>query len=239
MIISIITKNNMNKKTFSIGEALSFGWKKTTENIFFFARVAFFTIIIGFILEITAEIVFEFDSLLGLALHVISIIVTTFLYLGIMRIALNVYDNKKVSISDLFSQFNVLLPAMIAVIISIIAIAVGLIALIIPGIFILFRIYFAEMIIVDKKMNAIEALKESWRITKGNVLKLLWFAMVLLMVGILGVLALGVGIFVAMPVIWLSLAYAYRKLLEAHSSKDTEEERITEEETEKNTEEEK
>lgn len=214
----------MKTRTFSIGEAVSFGWKKQQENLWFFAGVTLFVVVLSLAFSAVNDYLSETDYIAGAVTSIITNIIRIFIGLGAMRIALNAYDNKKLQFSDLFSQQSVLLSAIGAVVISTILTVTGLILLIIPGIWILCRLYFTEAIIVHKKMGSIDALKESWRLTEKNSLRIFGFLIVLLGINILGALAFMIGLLVSIPVTTLAIIHAYRNLSGSENKEDLNEE---------------
>lgn len=92
------------------------------------------------------------------------------------------------------------------------AVFVGLILLIIPGIIVALAFMFAPYLVVEKKLWPIESLKESARITKGYRWKLFLLCLALIGINILGLLALVVGLLVSFPVSMFALVHAYRTL---------------------------
>ena len=86
----------------------------------------------------------------------------------------------------------------------------GLILFIVPGIIAALTFGLAPYIVIDKGLGPIAALKESARITKGNRLRFLALSGATTLIMLLGILALFVGVFVAMPVIMLATIAAYR-----------------------------
>ena len=86
------------------------------------------------------------------------------------------------------------------------AIVAGLILLVVPGIIIACRLAFVSYLIIDRKMEAIEALRTSWAMTRGHGWTI--FAMSLLVIPIVigGLIALLVGIFIA--IMWICAAFA-------------------------------
>ncbi len=74
------------------------------------------------------------------------------------------------------------------------------------------RLMFVQYLVVDKELGPVAAVKGSFAITKGHVMSLLGFGVMSFLVAILGVLALVVGLFAAIPVISLATVYVYRKI---------------------------
>jgi uncharacterized membrane protein len=85
-------------------------------------------------------------------------------------------------------------------------VVLGLFALIIPGIIIGCRLAFVSYIIMDKKLDPIEAVEMSWRLTRGHGWTIFFMGFVSIFIVIFGLLMLIVGIFPAF--IWISSSFA-------------------------------
>jgi uncharacterized membrane protein len=72
---------------------------------------------------------------------------------------------------------------------------------------------FVIPLIVDKDLDISEAMKQSTSLTRGIKWPLLGFILVSFGIFILGALLFGVGILVAIPIIWLANINLYRSLL--------------------------
>ncbi|MFZ2152200.1 MAG: glycerophosphoryl diester phosphodiesterase membrane domain-containing protein [Minisyncoccia bacterium] len=94
-------------------------------------------------------------------------------------------------------------------------IAFGVVALvaIVGFIYINMRLMFATYLIVDTNTEVIAALKQSWQLTRGEVWTIVKLALLSMLVAILGVLALLVGLLVAIPVIAFAYAHLYLALV--------------------------
>ncbi|MCG2842521.1 glycerophosphoryl diester phosphodiesterase membrane domain-containing protein [Sandaracinobacter sp. RS1-74] len=92
---------------------------------------------------------------------------------------------------------RLLLPAMAVVLMQGIAIFVGLLLLIVPGLWLLARFSVALPTVSVGPHDPLEALKESWRLTEGYALKILG-ALLILTLGMFilyfGILAIGVAV---------------------------------------------
>jgi len=85
-------------------------------------------------------------------------------------------------------------------------VVLGLFALIIPGIIIGCRLIFVSYIMMDKKLDPIEAVELSWKLTKGHGWKIFFMGFVSIFIIIFGLCMLIVGIFPA--IIWVSSSFA-------------------------------
>lgn len=85
-------------------------------------------------------------------------------------------------------------------------IMLGMIALFVPGIIIACRLAFVGYLVMDKKMDPISAVEESWRMTRGYGWTIFAMAIVSFFILIGGICLLIVGIFPA--IIWVSSSFA-------------------------------
>ena len=82
----------------------------------------------------------------------------------------------------------------------------GLFALIIPGIIIGCRLVFVSYIIMDKKLDPIEAIERSWKLTKGHGWTIFFIGFTSIFIVLFGLLLFIVGIFPA--IMWVESAFA-------------------------------
>ncbi|MEI6049492.1 MAG: hypothetical protein WCS03_11385 [Bacteroidota bacterium] len=85
-------------------------------------------------------------------------------------------------------------------------VVLGLFALIIPGIIIGCRLAFVSYIIMDKKLDPIEAVEMSWKLTRGHGWKIFFMGFVSIFIVLFGLLLVIVGIFPA--IMWISSSFA-------------------------------
>lgn len=213
-----MTSKTMDIKKISKKEALSFGWRKTGKHAAFLLPVMLFLLSISFADEIIQ--IFLENELLIFSLSAIISIFSIFLTMGLINIALIIYDGKKPQFNDLFSCYSLFFRFFVASILYLLIVAGGFILLIIPGIIWGLQFYFVECLVIDKKMGPIEALKKSLEITRGNRANLLLFLLLLVLINIIGFIALFVGLLVTMPVSLLATTFFYRKLLEQKEEKE-------------------
>jgi len=90
----------------------------------------------------------------------------------------------------------------------ILAVALLIVSLVIVGIMFML----APLLVIDKNMNGIEAIKESVRMTEGKRLNILWFLFLCLLLNLVGLVCLIVGVLVTSSVTSLALVKLYRTL---------------------------
>ena len=92
-------------------------------------------------------------------------------------------------------------------------VVLGLFALIVPGIIIACRLAFVSYIIMDKKLDPIEAVELSWKLTRGHGWQIFLMGFVSIFIFIFGLILLIVGVFPAMIWICSSFASLYEAVL--------------------------
>jgi len=153
----------------------------------------------------------------GSTLHqVLNQLLSLFLSIGLTRIGLNLVSGKPISVGMLFGGGRKLLPMLGGYIIFMAAFVVGMVLLIVPGIYIAMRYGQFFYAIVDRDLNIIDSFKYSSSITTNNRMNLFLVVLLYMAMGIAGILALCIGILFAMPVIWLTGVVAYRWLQYGH-----------------------
>ena len=92
-------------------------------------------------------------------------------------------------------------------------IILGMFALIVPGIIIACRLVFVSYIVMDKKLDPIEAVELSWKLTKGHGWQIFLMGFTSFFIVIFGLMLMLVGIFPAIMWICSSFAALYESVL--------------------------
>ncbi|QQR82845.1 hypothetical protein IPJ70_01915 [Candidatus Campbellbacteria bacterium] len=197
----------MNK--LSIKEAFGSAWKIFSTNVWIFVGSTAFIGAVSFISDKISNDKGLFDFIIGLA----TAVLLWWLYIGFIRMAMTAHAGGSISFEMLFGEKGTTLwHYIVAVILSAISVLIGLVLLIVPGIMLQIGLMFVPFLILDKNMQPVAALKESWRLTKGYKWKLFGFLCILILVNIAGILAAFVGLLVSIPLSLLVLTYVYRQL---------------------------
>jgi uncharacterized membrane protein len=114
---------------------------------------------------------------------------------GLIKIFLAFCDGSNPQFSDLFSKTNLFWKFLCAHVIVFVACGIGLVLLVLPGLFLAIRFSFYAPAIADRNLGPIEALKYSWEITAGRFWKLVLFN--LATIGMLFIPAIIIGILVS------------------------------------------
>jgi uncharacterized membrane protein len=199
---------------FSIGEALSNGWHFMKKNFLLFFYIILTLIAVELIIAIGKRI-----GAVGILLVIACFVVMMILKLGVIRIALDTVDKKKVDYRQLFSQPNLFPDYLIGTVLYILIVIGGLILLIVPGIIWAIKFQFYDYYIVDKKMGPFDALKRSAKATYGYKWSLFLFALAIIGINIVGALCLLVGLFATIPTAMIAETWTYRVINDKYEAR--------------------
>jgi uncharacterized membrane protein len=91
-------------------------------------------------------------------------------------------------------------------------VGIGTLLCFIPGLIVGFFSQFYVWFIVDQQMGAFDAIKASFAFVNRNLGTVLIFYLASLAAFFVGALACGIGLLVAVPVVYIAQGYTYRKL---------------------------
>ena len=189
-----------------VGSAYSHAWGRLWK--------CFLELLLIFVVYAVISAVFSIFSGMADNNPVISIIgvfygllVTNPLGYGMNYANLKAAREESVAIKDLFVTFRenywnaVLANLLVGVIV-----AVGFVLVIVPGIIFACKLMFVPYLVVDRKMEVIQAIKESWRMTNGHAWKIFLMGLLAIPIFIAGAICLGVGVIIS--IMWIILAFA-------------------------------
>ena len=114
---------------------------------------------------------------------------------------------EKIEVKDMFSVFERnYWNAVIASLVTTIIVVIGLFMLIVPGIIFACRLAFVPYLVIDEKMEAMEALKASWAMTKGHGWTVFLMGLLAILIVIAGLIVLIFGVLIS--AMWITAAYA-------------------------------
>ncbi len=142
----------------------------------------------------------------GLFTFIYSIFLLNPIKYGVSFAYLRAVRGDRLEVKDMFDVFKNYWNAVLANLLVGVIIVIGIVFLIVPGIIFACKLAFVPYLVVDRKMDVIEAVKESWRMTDGHAWTVFLIALLGIPIGILGLLLFGVGIIFAG--IWIGLAFA-------------------------------
>jgi uncharacterized membrane protein len=197
---------------FSVGDAIGVGWERFTQYPGILIGSLLFVQIISLGLTFLPGLLGDQPALV-LVYNLIALFVLMGLTVGFVQLLISAHDNSHPHFTQLFSGFDKRLLSFFAAALLVgVAVALGLVLLIIPGVYLLLGLFFWQYPIVEDSLGPVEAMKYSWRITKGGRLNLLGFLAVSFFINMVGLVLLGVGLLVSAPTTALATVYIYRQL---------------------------
>lgn len=202
----------MASKSFSIKESISFGWETVKKQpviiLYVLVASAGSQLLDGLLSSMFRDAGDGFTGFIGLVTTLLSFVLS----LGLLRVLLNVYAKKKIAPQNLYEDWRIVGWFILASLLNVVLVIAGLILLIIPGIYVAIRLSMWQYIMIEGEHNPVDAMKKSWKLTEGQVWQLFLLYLTQFALMILGLLALVIGLFVAIPVISLASVYVYKQL---------------------------
>jgi hypothetical protein len=161
MIMKYLTMDRVN---LAFQKALSVAFNTVFDNWRFFLPLMIGLSAISVIMYFAVSLTIGSNLLSEIA----TLIINSVIAFALFKISLNFLDQHKLDRKALFDPGELLLKYIAASLLFWIMVYVGLFLLIVPGIYVLLTYGFYGLVMVDKKLGPIAALKRSAEITKGS-----------------------------------------------------------------------
>jgi len=187
-----------------VGPSYGNGWRQLWKHFLELLLI----IIIAFVISLPSGIGRFGDDfgILGILAIAYGILILGPIEYGVAFAYLKAARGDTLRTKDMFGAFQNYWNAVLANILVDVIVIIGFVLLIVPGIIFACKLVFTPYLIVDRKMEVIEAVKESWRMTGGHAWKVFLIFLLAIPIGIAGLICFGVGIIVA--IMWISIAVA-------------------------------
>lgn len=158
---------------------------------------------------------FVFSSFKVFGLLYYLLLITPFSY-GADWVFLRASRNEEPQFEDFLSGFKKFLFVILSHLLVIGLVGIGFVLLLLPGIYLVCKLIFVPYLIMDKKIDPIQAVKLSFYLSKGYFWTIFGMAIVSFLVIILGLVCMIVGVFAS--IIWVHSAFAilYKAVEELH-----------------------
>jgi uncharacterized membrane protein len=201
---------------FSASAAIRFGWETFKRRPWFFVGSTFLILLAsalcdGFTSGIDAALTgsAENPSIIG---TVINLALGTLISMGATAFYLAAYDNPDTADLSLLWHPRPFWKYLGASLLLSLAVAIGLVLLIVPGVIFGLMFMFTTFIVIERELGPIDAMNASNQLTRGHKWQLLGLVLLLVLINLLGLMALVVGLLVSIPVSTLAFVHAYRVL---------------------------
>jgi hypothetical protein len=142
----------------------------------------------------------------------IGMAVSAPLGVGFFVVAAGLVKGRTPVFQDFFAGFRFFLPLLLLSLVSSVFIVLGFILLIIPGVYLLIGYTFAPLLVVDRGLDFWPAMELSRRTVQGRWFSIVAFVLVLTLINLAGILCLGAGLLVTIPVSLCAWTAAYREI---------------------------
>jgi len=186
-----------------IGSCFSRGWQLVQRHFWLTVGASFLIVLISIVIELIpilgwfAGLVFSFVFWGGV----------DWMFLKLIR-------GEKSGLGDAFAGFSIgFVQLMLASIVSQLLFGVGLLLLILPGIYLLVAwFFFTPLLVMDKRLEFWPAMELSRKVVTRHWWQFFGLLLLQLLVLLAGLIALGVGVFIALPIITAATVYAYEDI---------------------------
>jgi uncharacterized membrane protein len=113
---------------------------------------------------------------------------------------------EKPEFMDIFVFQKNYINVVLARLLSGVIVVIGFVFLIVPGMVFACKLAFVPYLVTDRKMEATEAIRESWRMTTGHAGTIFLMGLIAIPVSLAGIILLGVGFVISL--MWIGLAFA-------------------------------
>ncbi|MEJ2740548.1 MAG: hypothetical protein P8105_12125 [Dehalococcoidia bacterium] len=205
-----------------VGASYGYGWKQLWKHFWMLLLIG----IIVFAISLVASLFTQGISALGglggigagvdvaIAITAISVVfslaysifLTNPLGYGVAFVYLKATRDDQVEVKDMFEAFRCYWDAVLASLLVGLIVIVGIIFLIVPGIIFACKLAFVPYLVIDRKIGAIDSIKESWRMTGGYAWKVFLLYLLGIPIAIAGFICLGIGVIPAS--MWINTALA-------------------------------
>lgn len=207
----------------SVGGAYGHGWRQLWKYFLPLLLIGIITLIIGSgqtFLDILSELGWwaleegDVVGVLGLMLGLwgwflslgYGLLVIAPVNYGVAYAYAKAARNDRVDVMDMFEAFRTYLNAVLANVLVTVIVVIGFFLLIVPGIIFACKLVFTPYLVVDRKMSAIDAIQESWRMTTGHAWTVFFIGLLSIPIVIAGLLCFIVGVVIS--IMWTMMAFA-------------------------------
>lgn len=194
----------------TVGHSYGHAWEVLKKA---FLTLFLITIVMG-IVQIPLSIFEEHHELSFITISILNVFgIAYYLFVagpisyGVNFTFLKAIRGEAFEVQEMFSGFSKnYLNIVLANLLTISIVVFGLFFLIVPGIVFACRLAFVPYLVMDKELDPIKAVEESWRLTKGYGWRVFWLAMLAIPIVVAGLIALIFGVIIS--IIWIQAAFA-------------------------------
>ncbi len=200
--------------SYRVGESISYGWAAYLKNIGPMVLITLVIIAIQALVSLlTSSLIESNDTNIGFVIaQLIVWVVGIVLAMGLIRASIAVTEGRTPTVSMLFETAG-FGNYLVAAVLFGIAVFVGFILFIIPGIIVaVIFMFHGYTIVQNPNTSPIDALKRSAEITKGYRWPLFGLGILLVLINIVGLILCFIGLLFTYGITAIAIAHAYKRL---------------------------
>jgi len=194
----------------SVGDSFGHAWSALWANflpLLIIGMVALLLLAPGSIMgEIGSESEGFVAFYFGLSAFLCHVLLRGPIEYGVKYVYLRAARDQSVSVPDMLEGFRNFANVILANLLVALVVGVGLILFVVPGIVFACKLAFVPYLVVESRMNALDALQESWRMTTGCASQIFLVGVLAIPICIAGLLCLGFGIVIS--IMWIRMTFA-------------------------------
>lgn len=188
--------------TFSATDALSEGWE-------LFKRDAVKFVLYALLIGAISAVLYRLGTFGSVVNNLISPILIGGYFYGYHRVA----TGGQLEFSEFFRSFDKWLPLMVSGILISIGISIGLVLLLIPGLWLALSAFLVTPLIIFRNYDFWPAITTSVKVSQKDIGNFIVLFLILIGINLLGALAFGIGLLVTIPVSIGAIYSTYSKVI--------------------------
>lgn len=193
-----------------ITDAFGYGWRKFMETPGLWLLVSLAAVFAGAVTSWLSRATGQSGG--GVVFGLLQFVITNVVGYTLLVMALHAVNGRPVRLPDYQNEINPMATYLVGTFLYGVGVAFSLIFLIVPGIMFAVAYYFYGLIIVDTGADPLAALREARELSRGKRWSLFGAGLLATLITLLGLIAFGVGLLLAIPVNSIAAAHIYRQL---------------------------
>lgn len=193
-------------------QAIAFAWDTCKKHAVLLMALSLTFLGIWAVLEIIVIAGQRFGILWWAAAHLAFFIVFAGVQVGFIKICLALHAGEAPTYLEAFHYLTSSFKFLMAQTLYLLITTLGLVFLIIPGLYLGIRYIFVSFCLVENSENLRQSFQDSAQLTNGNKMYLLAIVGTLLVFNLIGACLLGIGLFVTVPFSTLVMVSIYQQL---------------------------
>jgi len=192
----------------TVGSVLGYGWQIMKQ----FFLPLFVVVLILSVIQIPLSVSWQ-NHEMSLGLYFLQVFALAyFLFVrvpvryGGAYVFLKSVRQKEFEVSEVFSSFSNYMNVVLSGLLTGAIIGIGIFLFVVPGIIFACRLAFVPYLVMDRQLDPVKAVEESWKLTRGYGWRIFGLGLLSALIFIAGLMVLFVGVFISM--MWVGAAFA-------------------------------